>query len=78
MSKVTLSDVVDVLFAEFKKINDTDLTGNKLTEQLEKTRMTISVSKQIVETAALGLAAQKALPDMLQGSTIPPMLRIDK
>lgn len=75
---VKLSDVVDVLFAEFKKINDPEITGEKLTEQLERTKLTINVAKQIVDTAALGLAAQKALPDMLSGAQIPMMLRIDK
>jgi hypothetical protein len=78
MSNVKLSDVVDVLFAEFQKINNTSLTGEKLTEQLEKTKTIIGISKQIVETAALGLEAQKQLPNMLHGAEIPKMLRIDK
>lgn len=78
MSNVKLADVVDVLFAEFQKINDTKLTGEKLTEQIEKTKMVVGISKQIVETAALGLEAQKQLPNMLHGAEIPKMLRIDK
>lgn len=78
MSNVKLSDVVDVLFAEFQKINNTNLTGEKLNEQLEKTKTIIGISKQIVETAALGLEAQKQLPNMLHGAEIPKMLRIDK
>lgn len=75
---VQLSDVVDVLFAEFAKLDNKELSGEKLADQLERTKATISVSRMIVETAKLGLEAQKALPDMLHGAEIPPTLRLTK
>jgi len=80
MSKlsVSLTDVVNVLFSEYEKINNPALTGEKLTEQLDKTKTVIGISKQIVETASLALDAQKALPDMMHGAQIPTMLRLDK
>jgi len=76
--QITLADVVNVLFAEYEKINNTALTGEKLSEQLDKTKTIVSISKQIVETASLALEAQKARPDMLDGAIIPPMLRLEK
>jgi rRNA maturation endonuclease Nob1 len=75
---ISLGDVVNVLFAEYEKINSQALTGEKLTEQLDKTKAIVGISKQIIETAALALEAQKALPDMMHGATIPTLLRIDK
>lgn len=76
--QIYLSDVVNILFAEFEKINNPLLTGEKLNEQLNKTKAIVGVSKQIVDTAPLALDAQKAKPDMLDGAIIPPMLRMDK
>ena len=75
---VQLSEVVDVLFAEFAKINNSTLKGEALIEQLERTKAINSVAKHIVEAGRLGLDAQKALPDMHCGAKIPAMLRIDK
>lgn len=67
-----------MLFAEYEKINSPALTGDKLSEQLDKTKAIVGISKQIIETATLALDAQKALPDMMHGATIPPLLRIEK
>jgi hypothetical protein len=78
MSNITLNDVTAVLFKEFENIDNNKLTGDKLTEQLERTKAKISVSKEIISAARLALDAQKALPDMLHGAELPPMLRIEK
>jgi hypothetical protein len=75
---VQLNNVVDVLFAEFQKINNKDIAGEQLNEQINRSKAIISIAKQIVETASLGLEAQKALPNMMHGAVVPPMLRIDK
>jgi len=75
---ISLGDVVNVLFAEYEKINSPALTGDKLTEQLDKTKAVVGISKQIVETASLALDTQKALPDMMHGAQIPTLLRIEK
>lgn len=73
-----LSDVVNKLFDEYEKINNTALTGEKLNEQLNRTKAVVAISKQIVDTAALALDAQKARPNLLDGVNIPFMLRMDK
>jgi len=75
---VQLNNVVDVLFAEFQKINNTAIDGEQLNEQINRSKAIISIAKQIVETASLGLEAQKALPNMMHGAVVPLMLRIDK
>lgn len=78
MNHIKLADIVDVLFAEFEKVNNATLTGDKLYDQLNRTKTVVSIAKQIVDTASLGLEAQKSLPEMLHGAVIPTMLRIDK
>lgn len=73
-----LSNLVDVLFSELAKINNTELTDEQLDKQLRRTESITKVSSQIIAAARLGLDAQKALPDMLDGARVPTMLRIDK
>lgn len=77
-TQITLGDVINMLFAEYEKINNTELTGDKLNEQMDRTKAIVGISKQIVEVAELALSAQKALPDMMHGASIPAMLRLDK
>lgn len=77
MSKITLGDVVDKLYAEFDKINDPKLTGDKQKEQIERTKAVVSIAKQITDTARLALDAQMGKPDMLDGARVPKMLEMD-
>ena len=77
MTGPKLGDVVDVLYRQFEIINDPKLTGSKLDEQLNKSRQTVLIARQITEVAKLALDAQKALPDMLENTRLPDILTID-
>lgn len=69
-----LSKLVDAFFIEIDKLNDPNLTGDKLTEQLQKTAATVNVGREIINTGRLVLDAKKAQADMLANDNSLPAL----
>ncbi|MGZ8164111.1 MAG: hypothetical protein ACXW04_01225 [Methylobacter sp.] len=73
-----LSNLVGILFDQLDKLNDPELTGEKLAEQLERTRAVSTISRDIISAGRLGLDAKRARPDMLEGDRLPKMLALDE
>ena len=67
-----LIDLNNHLFAQLERLNDEDLTGEKLYEETERARAIGRVSQNIIANAHLCLQAQKALGDQVRD--LPPML----
>jgi len=73
-TKNKLIDLNDHLFAQMERLSDETLTGEKLNEEIERSRAVTGVGKIIVENAKLALEAQKALGDSIRD--IPEMIGI--
>lgn len=76
MSKVKskLTDLNDHLFAQMERLNDEDLAGDKLDEEIKRAHAMAGVANQIISNASLALTAQKALGETVR--SLPEMLRI--
>jgi hypothetical protein len=57
--KNTLNDLNNHLFAQLEKINDDDLTGEELQEEIKRSEAVSKISEQIIRTGALQLKAMK-------------------
>ena len=73
--KNTLNDLNNYLFAQMERLNEEDLSEEKLETEVKRTKAMVSVSSAIVGNANLALQAIKA-KDSMQGADIklPEML----
>ena len=72
--KNKLSDLNNHLFAQLERLGDEDLTGDKLSEELDRAKAVTGVATQIVNNASLVLkAAELKIEYGLQGK-MPLML----
>lgn len=77
--KNTLDDLNNHLFVQLERLNEEDLNGEELKEEMERAKTISVVAKQIIDNASLVLDAQKLfnnsdklnadakLPKMLEG-----------
>jgi len=73
--KNTLGDLNNHLFAQLERLNDEDLTGEKLAEEISKAKAVTSVASQIISTGSLVLEAKRLADDRMNAdTTIPKML----
>lgn len=72
-----LSQVADILFKEFAKINNPELKHEALKEQLERSKAVVAVSKQIIEVGRLALDAQLGIDNMMEKAKLPKLLEMD-
>lgn len=63
--KNTLGDLNNHLFAQLERLNDEDLTGDKLAEEIRRTEAVTDVASQIIANGALVLKAKVAYEDNL-------------
>lgn len=61
--KNTLTDLNNILFEQIERINDDELKGDKLEEQLKKTKTVNDIAKTIVSNANLELQAIKHMDE---------------
>lgn len=76
--KNKLEDLNNHLFEQLERLNDEDLTGEALEEELKRSRAVASISSQIIENGRLVLDAlkhqsefalsNKEMPKLLGGS----------
>jgi hypothetical protein len=70
----TLSDLNDVLFAQLDRLSESDLSGEKLQDEIHRSKAISGVAREVVENAKLALEAQRSLGG--SGKTAPPMLGV--
>jgi hypothetical protein len=63
--KNTLGDLNNHLFAQLERLNDEDLMGEKLSEEIRRTEAVTDVASQIIANGALVLKAKVAYEDNL-------------
>lgn len=74
--KNNLVDLNNHLFEEMERLNDDELTGDKLEQEIERSKAMANIATKIIDNASLGLQAEKLrieygrrdvnLPEMLE------------
>ena len=71
----TLGDLSLHLFAQLEKLSDDDLKGEKLKEEILRTKAIESIAKQIIDNSHLALQVQKLKNNIIDADMeIPRML----
>jgi hypothetical protein len=71
----TLGDLNNHLFAQLERLNDEDLKGEKLVEEISRTRAINEVASRIIANGSLVLSAKKLMDDHMNADIeIPAML----
>jgi len=73
--KNKLIDLNNHLFAQLERLSDEDNSGDKLQEEIERSKAVGSIARNIIDNARLALDAQKALGDSVR--TLPAMIGIE-
>ena len=74
--KNKLTDLNNHLFAQMERLGDENLTGDKLKQELERSKAVSSIAKDIVATGALTLRAQQAIWErQIDVKNVPAMLQ---
>ena len=75
--KNTLGDLNNHLFMQLERLNDEDVKGEQLTEEIERSKAITNIAKEIIANGTLVLQAKKLqdgknnidekIPKMLEG-----------
>jgi hypothetical protein len=72
--KNTLGDLNNHLFAQLERLNDEDLKGEELKEELERAKIVSLVAIRIIDNGTLILDAQKFVENSVSADTKLPKL----
>lgn len=71
----TLGDLNNHLFEALERLNDEDITGDRLNEEIQRARTIANVSRQIIDNGKLALDALKFRDERVDSSAkLPPLL----
>lgn len=78
MVRNKLSDLNNHLFERLERLNDDELLGEELDEEIKRTQAVVSVGKTIIMNGSLVLQAQKLKHDYMNADAkMPKMLEAD-
>lgn len=73
--KNTLGDLNNHLFAQLERLNDEDLKGEELQEEIARAKAVTSVATQIINNGSLVVEAKKVFEDRINADIkLPKML----
>jgi hypothetical protein len=74
--KNKLTDLNDHLFAQLERLNDESINGEKLEQEIERSKAITDVAKSVVSNASLQLDALKLKAEYkgLEGGDLPKLL----
>ncbi|MCG6268284.1 hypothetical protein [Vibrio furnissii] len=72
--KNKLIDLNNHLFAQLERLSDESITGDKLKEEIHRSKAITGISKEIVENARLALDAQIAIGHSVKEGLLPEMI----
>ena len=75
--KNKLTDLNDHLFAQLERLSDDDATGEKLIEEIERSKGVGFIARTIIDNARLVLDARKAIEEHLVAD-LPDMMGFNK
>jgi hypothetical protein len=73
--KNTLGDLNNHLFAQLERLNDEDLKGDDLLEEINRAKAVNEVASKIISNGALVLSAKRMMDDRMNADVhLPKML----
>lgn len=71
MVRNKLADLNNHLFAQLERLNDEEITGDKLKEEIERSKAMSGIATQIVASGNLAIKAHETLGYELKKGTLP-------
>jgi hypothetical protein len=72
--KNKLSDLNNHLFAQLERLGDEEITGEKLTEEINRAKAVTEVAQQIIANGTLVLRAKIVVENSKNGIKVPLLL----